>query len=260
MAVAASEVVKYCRFETEGSTHLGIVTEDEIIQVLEGDLFNSPVPSGKTLQLAEVKLLPPVVPSKIIAVGRNYKSHLGQAEPAEYPGLFAKFPSSMIAHGDNIIVPKDSTNLHYEGEMVIIIGKTAKNVARENAGEYVFGVTIGNDVSERGWQRADLQWFRAKASDTFAPMGPWLATGIDYDNLLLETRVNGEVRQSSSTNLLIFDVPAVISYVSQFVTLLPGDAIYTGTPGTTQAFNPGDKIGISQEAAVALRNRVATEN
>lgn len=257
-ASLADETVKYLRYQDgQGSSH-GILEGDTIHQ-LKGNLFESPKRTGKTVKLADAKLLTPVRPSKVIAVGLNYKSHIGEASPAKYPGLFTKFPTSLIADGENIVVPEDANNLHYEGEMVVVIGKTAKNIDKESAGDYVFGITIGNDVSERAWQRADLQWFRAKASDTFGPLGPWIVTGLDYDDLLLETKVNGEVRQSSSTELLIFDVPTIISYVSQYVTLLPGDIIYTGTPGVTRAFEPGDLIEISLEGVGVLRNRAVAE-
>ena len=138
------------------------------------------------------------------------------------------------------MLPPDAKNVHYEGEMVIVIGRKASRVSKEEAKSYVFGVTAGNDVSERDWQRSDLQWFRAKASDTFGPLGPAVVTGLDYDDLLLETRLNGEVVQSQRTKDLIFDVASIVSYVSQYVTLVPGDVIYTGTPGTTRQMKAGE--------------------
>lgn len=258
VANADDDPVKYLRYQSGSTTAYGIL-EGGTIHELQGALFDEPKRSGKTFKLQDVKVLTPVKPSKVIAVGLNYKSHIGESSPAEYPGLFTKFPSSLIADGENIVVPDDSTNLHYEGEMVVVIGKTAKNVDRDSAKDYVFGITIGNDVSERAWQRSDLQWFRAKASDTFGPLGPYIVTGLDYDDILLETKMNGEVRQSSSTKLLIFDVPTIVSYVSQYVTLLPGDVIYTGTPGITRAFKPGDLIEISLEGVGVLRNRAVAE-
>ncbi len=222
-------------------------------------MFEKPAPSGKKVKLSDVKILTPVEPTKVIAVGLNYKSHIGDAAPAKYPGLFAKFPSSLIAHEENIVVPKDSTNLHYEGEMVLVIGKKASKVSVGDAKDYIFGLSIGNDVSERSWQRSDLQWFRAKGSDTFGPIGPYIVTGLNPDNLLLETRVNGEVRQSSNTDLLIFDVSTIVSYISQYITLLPGDVIFSGTPGTTKAIKPGDIVEISLESVGILRNGLVPE-
>ena len=141
--------------------------------------------------------------------------------------------------------------------MVIVIGRKVSRVSKEEAKSYVFGVTAGNDVSERDWQRADLQWLRAKGSDTFGPLGPAIVTGLDYDDLLLQTRLNGEVVQSQRTKDLIFDVATIVSYVSQYVTLLPGDVIYTGTPGTTRAIKAGDTVEVEVEGVGVLRNRVA---
>ena len=256
-AVAAAEqqsVTRYVRYSLGGATSYGIL-EDDAIRELKGDLFASPAPTGRRVKLAEVKLLPPCVPSKVIAVGLNYKTHLGERSAAEYPGLFAKYPTSIIATEENIVIPPDAANVHYEGEMVVVIGKRAKNVSKADAKSYVFGVTAGNDVSERDWQKQDLQWFRAKASDTFGPLGPAIVTGLNYDDLLLETKLNGEVVQSQRTKDLIFDVATIVSYLSRYVTLEPGDVIFSGTPGTTRAFKPGDTIEVVIEGIGTLRNR-----
>lgn len=252
----AQQPVKYIRYASGGTTAFGVL-EGETVRELRGDLFASPTPTGKRLRLADVKLLAPVVPSKVIAVGLNYKTHLGERPAAAYPGLFAKLPTSIIAHGDSIVLPPDARNTHYEGELVIVIGKKASRVSKESARQYVFGVTAGNDVSERDWQKSDLQWFRAKASDTFGPLGPAIVTGLNYDDLLLQTRLNGEVVQSQRTKDLIFNVSEIVSYVSQYVTLLPGDVIYSGTPGTTKAFKAGDVIEVEVEGVGVLRNPVA---
>jgi 2-keto-4-pentenoate hydratase/2-oxohepta-3-ene-1,7-dioic acid hydratase in catechol pathway len=251
----AQAVTKYVRFARGNTTSFGILQGD-IIRELRGDLFANPQPTGRVHALADVRLLAPVAPGKVIAVGLNYLSHLGERPPAEYPGLFTKYPSSIIASGDSIVLPADSRNAHYEGEMVIVIGKRAKNVSIENARSYIFGVTVGNDVSERDWQRADLQWFRAKAADTFGPLGPAIVTGLNYDDLLLQTRLNGEVVQSQRTKDLIFNVPTIVSYVSRYVTLLPGDVIYTGTPGTTRQIKAGDVVEIELEGVGVVRNPV----
>lgn len=141
--------------------------------------------------------------------------------------------------------------------MVIVIGRKAKNVSEADAPKYIFGITCGNDVSERRWQKADLQWFRAKASDTFGPLGPAVVTGLNYNDLQVTTRLNGEVRQSQRTTDLIFSVPVIVSYISRFVTLLPGDVIYTGTPGTTAAMKPGDVVEVEVEGVGILRNKIA---
>lgn len=248
-------VTKYVRYSQGGTISLGIL-EGDAIRELRGGLFDNPQPTGRRVRLGDVQLLAPVVPGKVIAVGLNYLSHLGTRPAAEYPGLFTKYPSSIIPTGAEIVLTADARNAHYEGEMVLVIGKRAKDVSRENAKSYVFGVTVGNDVSERDWQRADLQWFRAKAADTFGPLGPAIATGLNYDDLLLQTRLNGEVVQSERTKDLLFDVAYIVSYVSRYVTLLPGDVIYTGTPGTTRQIKAGDVVEVELEGVGVLRNKV----
>lgn len=251
----AQEVRHYVRYEAGGEVSYGVLDGDEIRPV-QGDLFGEHQLLSSRVPLAEARLLAPVDPSKVIAVGLNYQSHLGSRAPAEYPGLFAKYPTSIVGSGAEVVRPADSRNLHYEGEMVVVIGRLAKDVPVEEAGRYVFGVTAGNDISERDWQSADLQWFRAKGSDTFGPVGPAVVTGLDYNDLLLETRVNGEVRQSERTRDLIFGVEEIVSYVSRYVTLYPGDIIFTGTPGTTQAMDPGDLVEVELEGVGVLRNTV----
>lgn len=251
----AQEIQRFVRFETEGQTLYGVL-EEENIRPIDGDLFGQHEVLSTRIPLSDVRLLAPVTPSKVIAVGLNYQSHLGDRAPAEYPGLFAKYPTSIVGPEAPIVRPADSRNLHYEGEMVIVIAREASNVPVAEAGDYVFGVTAGNDVSERDWQSADLQWFRAKASDTFGPVGPFLVTGLNHNDLLLQTRVNGEVRQSERTRDLIFDVEEIVSYVSRYVTLYPGDIIFTGTPGSTQALEPGDIVEVELEGVGILRNTV----
>jgi 2-keto-4-pentenoate hydratase/2-oxohepta-3-ene-1,7-dioic acid hydratase in catechol pathway len=248
-------VTRYVRFSHQNVVAYGIL-EGETIRVLKGDLFTSSDLTGRTVKLADARLLAPCQPSKVIAVGRNYKSHLGGEAPAAYPGLFAKLPSSIVGPGDRILAPDDARNLHFEGELVVVIGRRAKNVSVADAPRHVFGVTAGNDVSERDWQKDDLQWFRAKASDTFGPLGPVIVSGLNYGDLLLQTRLNGEVVQSQRTKDLLFNVPALVSYISRYVTLEPGDVIYTGTPGTTKPMKPGDVVEIDIEGIGILRNQV----
>ena len=252
---ADAQVTKYVRYSAGGKTANGILDGD-VVRELSGSLFESPRPTGKTVRLSEVTLLAPVVPSKVIAVGLNYKSHIGESPAAKYPGLFAKMPTSIVGPEASIVIPSGAANVHFEGELVVIIGRRAKGVSVADAPRYIFGVTAGNDVSERDWQRADLQWFRAKAADTFGPLGPVIVTGINFGDLLLQTRLNGEIVQSQRTKDLIFDVPTIVSYISQFMTLEPGDVIYTGTPGSTKAMKAGDVVEIEIEGIGVLRNRV----
>ncbi len=253
--VPAQSPTAYVRYAYQGRTAYGIL-EGGTVRELAGDLFGEHRATGRRVPLTAVRLLAPCEPSKVIAVGLNFRSHLGDRAPAEYPGLFAKYPTSIVGTGTDIVIPADAADLHYEGEMVVVIGKRARNVSVAEARDYVFGVTAGNDVSERGWQRDDLQWFRAKASDGFGPIGPAIVRGLDYDDLRLQTRVNGEVRQSERTRDLIFDVAAIVSYVSRYVTLLPGDVIFMGTPGTTRTMRPDDVVEVELEGVGVLRNRV----
>lgn len=253
--VAQNSVTKYVRYSRGGTTSYGILAGD-MIRELSGDIFNNARETGRSVKLADVRLLAPCQPAKVIAVGLNYLSHLGTRAPAAYPGLFAKLPTSIIATGEDIVLPPDAKNAHYEGELVIVIGRRASRVSVSEAKSFVFGVTAGNDISERDWQHDDLQWFRAKASDTFGPLGPVIATGLNYDDLLLQTRLNGEVVQSERTKDLIFNVSKIVSYVSQYVTLEPGDVIYTGTPQTTKPIKDGDVVEVEVEGVGVLRNRV----
>jgi len=254
-AGVAAEVERYVRFQEGAALSYGRVSGEQV-QPLSAAPWKGGVPVGGALALNEVTLLAPVEPSKVIAVGFNYVSHRGAREPDPYPGLFAKFPTSLAGPTADIVYPEDATDLHFEGEMVVVIGALTSRVPVESAAGHVFGVTTGNDVSERGWQAADLQWLRAKGHDGFGPVGPMVVRGLDYTNLLLETRVNGEVRQSQRTSDLIFSVAELVSYVSRYVTLLPGDVIFTGTPGTTSALKPGDVVEVELEGVGVIRNRI----
>ncbi len=257
--LAQDGVTRFVRYEHGGGISYGRLDGDAI-QPLAGDLFSSPTPSGEEIQLSDVRLLAPVEPSKVIAVGLNYQSHLGNSAGPTEPALFAKLPTSIIGPGEAIVLPRDSENVHYETELVIVIGKKAKNVSVQEAADYIFGVTCGNDVSARDWQRSDLQWFRAKASDTFGPIGPVIARGLDYDNLMIQGRVNGKTVQKQRTDDLIFSTADIVSFTSRYVTLLPGDVIFTGTPGRTSALNPGDVVEIEVEGVGILSNPVVRES
>jgi 2-keto-4-pentenoate hydratase/2-oxohepta-3-ene-1,7-dioic acid hydratase in catechol pathway len=251
----AQDVTKYVRYEHEGTVSYGVL-EGETIHQLAGDVFSSPERTGTTVAMSDVTLLAPSDPQKVVAAGLNYRSHLGGATPAEYPGLFDKHATSLIGHEAEITYYEDATNLHFEGEMVLIIGKVTRNVSVEDAPDHIFAVAPGNDISERVWQSNDLQWFRAKGADTFGPVGPVMARGVDYNDLLLQTRVNGEVLQSQRTRDLLFDSAYLVSYASRYVTLEPGDMIYTGTPGATSAMQPGDVVEIELENVGVLRNTI----
>ena len=258
VSVSAQPLTRYVKYEAAGRTAWGLL-EGETIRELQGNVFDGAKPSGRTLKLADVKLLAPAEARKVIAAGLNYRSHIGEQSPAKYVGLFAKMPTSLVGHNANIIYPADATTLHYEAEVCLVIGKRAKNISEAQVKDHVFGVTPCNDVSERAWQKADLQWFRAKGSDTFGPMGPALVRGADYNKLALIGRHNGKVVQESSTDMLIFPIDTIVSYVSRYVTLEPGDVIFTGTPGTTQAMKPGDTYEVEIKGIGVLRNTVVAE-
>ena len=257
--MGSAKVKRYVRFEHQGKTAHALHEGDDLL-VLEGNILGSPKVTKTKRKLSEVKLLYPIVPPKVLAVGLNYKSHLGTRTPPPQPEIFYK-PITCLTHpGDPIRIPKTAQNVHYEGELVIVIGKAMNNVNRDQAIAGIFGVTCGNDVSERDWQNGaqkDLQWWRAKGADTFGPLGPAIVTGLDYGKLLLETRLNGQSVQKQNTSDLLFDCPAIVSYVSQFVTLTPGDLIYTGTPGSTKKMSPGDKVEVQIEGIGTLMNPIA---
>jgi 2-keto-4-pentenoate hydratase/2-oxohepta-3-ene-1,7-dioic acid hydratase in catechol pathway len=257
-SVAAQTQTKYVRYEMAGRVSWGIL-EGETIRELQGSVFESTKPTGKSVKLAEVKLLPPAEPKKVIAAGLNYKSHIGQQTPAKYVGLFAKFPTSLIGHNADIVYPADATVVHYEAEVCVVMGKRAKNIPEAQVKSHIFGIAPCNDVSERSWQKADLQWFRAKAADTFGPIGPAVVTNVDYNNIKLIGRHNGKVVQETTTDLLIFNIDNIISYTSRYVTLDPGDVVFTGTPGTTQAMKPGDVFEVEIPGVGLLRNPVVAE-
>jgi 2-keto-4-pentenoate hydratase/2-oxohepta-3-ene-1,7-dioic acid hydratase in catechol pathway len=238
----------------QGTTYCRV--EGDRVRLLTGDLFGTWQETDQSLALADVKLLVPVVPSKVLAVGLNYRSHLGGRPLPEEPAMFLKPPSCLVPTGADIVLPRVCTDVHYEGEMVVVVGKRARHVGAQDAPGYVLGVTCGNDVSARPWQKNDLQWWRAKGSDTFGPCGPFIATGINYDNLHLQLRVNRAVKQEQRTSDLVHGVAAILSYVSRYMTLEPGDLIYTGTPGQTTALNPGDVVEVELEGVGILRNRV----
>jgi 2-keto-4-pentenoate hydratase/2-oxohepta-3-ene-1,7-dioic acid hydratase in catechol pathway len=255
---AAASVTRYVRFRKGSQIGYGTL-DGSTVREIRGDLFGLHKP-GNSHRLADVKLLYPCEPPKVLAVGLNYKSHLGSVKPPAQPEIFYK-PITCLTHPeDAIVIPPKARNVHYEGEMVIVLGKRATRISRDEAREVIFGVTCGNDVSERDWQggpQKDLQWWRAKGADTFGPVGPVIARGLDYGKLQLRTRLNGNVVQESNTSDLIYDCATIVSFVSQFVTLTPGDLIFTGTPGATRAMKSGDVVEVEIEGIGTLRNQVA---
>jgi 2-keto-4-pentenoate hydratase/2-oxohepta-3-ene-1,7-dioic acid hydratase in catechol pathway len=249
-------IKRYVRFASEQHVGYGLVRDQEIV-ALAGPCFDPITETGQVFDLGSVQLLAPCEPTKILAVGLNYKSHLGtRALPAE-PGIFFKPVSAILDPEGTIVVPAGTAQCEFEGELVIVIGKTARNVEPSAAGDTIFGVTCGNDISARDWQKGDLQWWRAKGCDTFAPFGPMIVQGLNYDDLLLTSRLDGDVKQLQRTSDLIFGVHEIVSFASQYLTLCPGDIIYTGTPGNTAVLTSGSTVEVELEGVGILKNSVA---
>lgn len=233
---------------------------DSIIHAWDGDPFASPdwTPGEPLGAVGELELAPPVSPSKIVCIGRNYAAHAAEHNsevPAE-PMLFFKPPSAIIAPGQPIQFETGWGRIDHEAELAVIIGKAARKVRREDALDYVLGYACANDVSARDFQKKDNQWGRAKGFDTFCPVGPWISTDLEPSDLAVRCIVNGETRQDSRTSNMVFDVPTLIAFISGVMTLLPGDLILTGTPaGVSQLFD-GDVVDIEIEGIGTLRNPV----
>lgn len=247
---------RYLRFSVDGQEAYGILEGDQVRQ-LSGDLYGEWEKTETTHALSDVTILVPSKnPTKVLALAGNYKSHIGDSEPNPYPEPFIKLPSSLIPQGGDIVQPADTDPVHYEAEVVIVIGKRARNVSLEQAMDYVLGITCGNDVSARTWQRNDVQWWRAKAADTFSPTGPYILSGVDFSDLNMVLKVNGEVRQEAKISDMIHGIAESVSFISKYVTLEPGDLIFTGTPGTTKGMQPGDEVTVEIDGVGVLKNKV----
>lgn len=251
-SASAQTFVRYS--QNGGAVSWGEMRDDGIHQLADAPYIDA-AHTGVIVQRDAVKLEAPVDPQLVFMTAFNFRSHI-RGEPAAYPGLFTVPAGSIVGPEDPIVRPAESTNLHYEAEMAIVIGKRADNVAVENAHEYIFGVTGGNDVSERDWQANDIQWVRAKGSRGFNAVGPVLVKGADYKNIQITGRLNGEVRQTENSSDLIHTMEAMVSYISKYFTLEPGDMIWSGTMGSTQAMVPGDVYEVELSGIGILRNAV----
>jgi 2-keto-4-pentenoate hydratase/2-oxohepta-3-ene-1,7-dioic acid hydratase in catechol pathway len=258
--------VRIARFSVDDEPKYGVVESDDpeglvgTVAVLDSDPLYRPVQfTGEQLQLADVRLLAPVIPrSKVVGVGRNYKAHaeeLGNEVPAE-PLIFLKPNTSVIGPRDGIVYPEQTNNLHFEGELAIVIGRICRDLPKERVDEVIFGYTVANDVTARDLQKSDGQWARAKGYDTFCPLGPWISTELDVSDVRVTTTLNGEPKQDGRTSQFIFDIPEVLAYITSFTTLLPGDVILTGTPAGVGPMLPGDEVAISIEGLGTLTNKV----
>lgn len=250
--------MKFARFLTKEKTiRVGWVNEDRV-GLVEGDIFTEYRRLETSLPLKSVTLLPPVVPGKIICLGRNYVEHAKEqgAEVPESPMIFLKAQTAVIADRDEIKLPVQSEQVEHEAELVVVIGKKGRWIPVEQALQYVFGYTIGNDVTARDLQQKDGQWTRSKSFDTFCPVGPWIETDLDASDTLITCRVNSELRQMASTREMVFTVPQIVSFISTIMTLIPGDLIFTGTPAGIGPLINGDEVEVEIEGIGILRNTV----
>ena len=237
--------------------------ESLIVAAIAEHPFGPIVLTGERWALPDVRLLSPILPSKVVAVGKNYADHVAEMAhtssikqaPAE-PMIFLKPSTSVIGTGDVIRLPSESQNVQFEGELAIVIGRPAKDVPRERAYQVVLGYTIANDVTARDLRAPDAPWTRAKGFDSFCPIGPWIETDIDPTDLRLTTSVNGQLKQDGRTSQLIHDIPAIIAYASRIMTLLPGDVLITGTPAGVGPIVDGDTVTVEIEGIGALVNLV----
>ncbi len=262
--------MRIARFTSGGDPQFGVVTgdldehgeldPDAVVVGLAGDpLYAGVKLTDEQHTLADVRLLAPVLPrSKVVGIGRNYAAHaaeMGNEVPAE-PLVFLKPNTSVVGPGDAVLYPPQSREVHFEGELAVVIGRICRDVPAERAAEVVFGYTVGNDVTARDLQRSDVQFTRAKGFDTFCPLGPWVETELDTSALRVRTFLNGDLKQDGSTKDLIFDIPTLIAYVSSVMTLLPGDVILTGTPEGVGPMAVGDEVDVVVEDLGTLTNTV----
>lgn len=251
--------MRLCRFEFQGNVSIGC-WEGERIRVCRGDILDTCQVTSATIKCSDVRLLPPVLPGKIIGIGRNYAEHareLGNVPPEAEPLIFLKPPSAVIAAGDAILLPACSQRVDHEGELGVVIGKTARDLdAAADPLKYVLGYSCVNDVTARDLQKKDVQFTRGKGFDTFCPFGPWIETELDPASVKVETRVNGAVRQKGNTADMIFPVARLIRFLSGIMTLYPGDLIATGTPAGVGPLAAGDSVEVEVEGIGVLHNPV----
>lgn len=256
--------MKIVRYAVDGKVAYGVLDEERIVRQLAGSPFESLTPGWQSHSAGEVRLLAPVDVPRIIGVGLNYVSHIRECSlstPA-LPMLFMKHPSAVIGPGEPIVHPTQARKVEYEGELAVVMGRHARRVSEDRALEYILGYTCANDVSERVTQLAEMKMgclLVGKSYDTFCPLGPVIATGLDPTALDLTTRLNGDIRQQINTSDLLFSVATLVSYLSQAMTLWPGDVILTGTPAGVGPVQPGDVVEVEISGIGILRNPVIAE-
>ena len=252
--------MRIAKFQAGDKLAWGLVDGPELVVFRGHPLFQGYETTGERFALKDITLLPPILPtSKIVCIGKNYADHAAEmgGELPKEPLIFLKPTTSVIGPEEQIVLPKISNQVDHEGELAVVIGQLAKNVSLAEANDYIWGYTIANDVTARDIQNIDGQWTRAKAFDTFCPLGPWIETEFQPDGQILETKVDGELRQRASIDLLIHNIPRIIQHVSEAMTLLPGDVILTGTPAGIGPITSGQVVEISIEGLGLLTNPVA---
>ena len=243
---------------------LGIPADDAMVVALAGDpLYVGVKLTEEQHKLSDVRLLAPVIPrSKVVGIGRNYAAHaaeLGNDVPDE-PLMFLKPNTTVVGPGDPVFYPRQSKDVHYEGELAVVIGRICRDVAPDRVKDVVYGYTVGNDVTARDLQKGDVQYTRAKGFDSFCPLGPWIETDLDVGDLRVQTYLNGDLRQDGSTKQMIFDVPTLVAHVTSVMTLLPGDVILTGTPEGVGPMKPGDEVEVTIAGIGSLTNKVVARD
>ena len=256
-ALLASSLVRLVRFRHGNRIATGSL-EGAFVRPLRGTYFDNPVPTGEEIPLQDVRLLAPVLPSKVVCIGRNYVDHAEEmgGEVPEEPLIFLKPSTSVIGPGDPIPYPSISERVDHEAELAVVIGRLARYVKSEEAGKYILGFTCGNDVTARDLQARDGQWTRGKGFDGFCPLGPWIETVFDPTDVAVECRVGGDTRQAARTSLLTFGPNELIEFITQVMTLLPGDVIMTGTPAGVGPMQVGDRVEVEIEGIGVLENEV----
>ena len=252
--------MRLVRFRFGDRIATGAIDDDTNgVRILQGTFFEDPLPTGEVVPLDDVRLLAPVLPSKLVCVGRNYAAHAAEwgMEVPEEPLLFLKPSTAVIGPGDPIRLLPISRRMDYEGELAVVIGRLARDVRSEDAYRYILGYTCANDVTLRDLQHTEDQWARAKGFDGSCPLGPWIQTELDPNDVRVETRLNGEIRQGGQTSDMVFGVATLIEYITEFMTLLPGDALLTGTPEGVGRLAAGDVVEVEVEGVGSLSNPVA---
>lgn len=251
--------MKVARFSLGGEPRYGIVDGPELVVLKGHPLASGYDTTGERVALKDVKLLAPSIPSKVICIGKNFADHAAEIGESitDEPLIFFKPSSAIIGHGDAIVIPPQSKQVELEAELTLVIGKLAKNVSVEDALGFLWGYTIANDVTARDLQFGDGQWARSKAFDSFCPLGPWVETELVLDDQIIESRINGEVKQNVSISRMVHSIPQIISFVSHQMSLLPGDIILTGSPAGISEIRRGDLVECEVEGIGILTNSVA---